>query len=127
MSDALALTRTAPAPLICTSGTTGEMKGVMLTHGNIAFDVTNCCELFTFTPKDECLSFLPLSHIFERMFGHYSMFHAGVLINYAESVDTVASDMQRLRPTLMASVPRLYEKIYSRVLERVRSGSARKR
>src|SRR5207237_2583100 len=74
-----------------------------------------------------CLSFLPLSHIFERMFGHYSMFHSGVLINYAESVDTVAADMERWRPTLMASVPRLYEKIYGGVLERVRGGSALKR
>jgi long-chain acyl-CoA synthetase len=112
------------ATLIYTSGTTGEMKGVMLTHGNIAFDVTTCCELFTFRETDECLSFLPLSHVFERMFGHYCMFHAGVLINYAESVDTVATDMERWRPTLMASVPRLYEKIYGRVLERVRGESA---
>ena len=115
------------ATLIYTSGTTGEMKGVMLTHGNIASNVTTCCNLFSFVESDECLSFLPLSHIFERMFGHYSMFHSGVLINYAESVDTVAADMERLRPTLMASVPRLYEKIYARVLERVRSGSALKR
>jgi long-chain acyl-CoA synthetase len=111
------------ATLIYTSGTTGEMKGVMLTHGNITSNVTTCCRLFTFSEGDECLSFLPLSHIFERMFGHYCMFHSGVLINYAESVDTVAADMERWRPTLMASVPRLYEKIYGRVLERVRSSS----
>jgi long-chain acyl-CoA synthetase len=115
------------ATLIYTSGTTGEMKGVMLSHGNITSNVTTCCELFTFRETDECLSFLPLSHIFERMFGHYSMFHAGVVINYAENVDTVAADMERWRPTLMASVPRLYEKIYGRVLDRVRSGSALKR
>jgi long-chain acyl-CoA synthetase len=123
-SEALHAAPSDLATLIYTSGTTGEMKGVMLTHGNIAFDVTTCCELFTFRETDQCLSFLPLSHIFERMFGHYCMFHAGVLINYAESVDTVASDMERWRPTLMASVPRLYEKIYGRVLERVRSEPA---
>ena len=76
---------------------------------------------------DECLSFLPLSHIFERMFGHYSMFYAGVTINYAGSIDTVAADMQDRRPTMMASVPRLYEKIYSRVLDSVRAGSASQR
>jgi long-chain acyl-CoA synthetase len=111
------------ATLIYTSGTTGEMKGVMLTHGNIASNVTTCCTMFSFSDNDECLSFLPLSHIFERMFGHYSMFHSGVVITYAENVDTVASDMQRWRPTLMASVPRLYEKIYGRVLDQVRSGS----
>jgi long-chain acyl-CoA synthetase len=111
------------ATLIYTSGTTGEMKGVMLTHGNITSNVTTCCGLFTFSQNDECLSFLPLSHIFERMFGHYCMFHSGVIINYAENVDSVAADMERWRPTLMASVPRLYEKIYGRVLERVRSSS----
>jgi long-chain acyl-CoA synthetase len=115
------------ATLIYTSGTTGDMKGVMLTHGNITSNVTTCCRLFTFLETDECLSFLPLSHIFERMFGHYSMFHAGVVITYAESVDTVAADMERWRPTLMASVPRLYEKIYGRVLERVRNSSAVRR
>jgi long-chain acyl-CoA synthetase len=115
------------ATLIYTSGTTGEMKGVMLTHGNITSNVTTCCTLFSFTDSDECLSFLPLSHIFERMFGHYCMLHSGVIINYAESVDTVASDMARWRPTLMASVPRLYEKIYGRVLDAVRAGSVVKR
>ena len=84
------------ATLIYTSGTTGDLKGVMLTHGNIASNVTTCCTLFSFAEDDECLSFLPLSHIFERMFGHYCMFHAGVVINYAESIDTVAADMQQL-------------------------------
>jgi long-chain acyl-CoA synthetase len=122
-ADALTVGPDDLATLIYTSGTTGEMKGVMLTHGNIASNVTTCCSLFTFGQDDECLSFLPLSHIFERMFGHYSMFHSGVVINYAENVDTVAADMQRWRPTLMASVPRLYEKIYGRVLEQVRAGS----
>jgi long-chain acyl-CoA synthetase len=111
------------ATLIYTSGTTGDPKGVMLSHGNITSNVTTCVALFSFTAEDECLSFLPLSHIFERMFGHYCMFHAGVVINYAESVDTVPADMQEIRPHLMASVPRLYEKIYARVLDSVRASS----
>jgi long-chain acyl-CoA synthetase len=115
------------ATIIYTSGTTGDPKGVMLTHGNIASNVTTCVGLFDFGPGDECLSFLPLSHIFERMFGHYSMFHAGVVINYAGSIETVAADMQELRPTMMASVPRLYEKIFSRVLDSVRSSAAPRR
>ena len=115
------------ATLIYTSGTTGDPKGVMLTHGNIASNVQTCLGLFTFNERDECLSFLPLSHIFERMFGHYSMFQAGVLINYAGSIDTVASDMQERRPTLMASVPRLYEKIFARVLDSVRASMAPRR
>ncbi len=112
------------ATLIYTSGTTGDPKGVMLTHRNIVSNVTTCVGLFSFTAEDECLSFLPLSHIFERMFGHYCMFHAGVVINYAESVDTVPADMQEIRPQLMAAVPRLYEKIYARVLDSVRTSSA---
>jgi len=111
------------ATLIYTSGTTGDPKGVMLSHGNIASNVTTCVALFSFTADDECLSFLPLSHIFERMFGHYCMLHAGVVINYAESVDTVPADMQETRPQIMASVPRLYEKIYARVLDSVRTSS----
>ena len=111
------------ATLIYTSGTTGDPKGVMLSHGNIASNVTTSVALFSFTAEDECLSFLPLSHIFERMFGHYCMFHAGVVINYAESVDTVPADMLEIRPHLMASVPRLYEKIYARVLDSVRTSS----
>src|SRR5262249_4823921 len=111
------------ATLIYTSGTTGDPKGVMLTHGNITSNVTTCVSLFDFRESDDCLSFLPLSHIFERMFGHYSMFHAGVIINYAGSIDTVAAEMQDLRPTMMASVPRLYEKIFSRVLDNVRASA----
>jgi long-chain acyl-CoA synthetase len=111
------------ATLIYTSGTTGDPKGVMLTHGNIASNVSTSVDLFSFRDSDECLSFLPLSHIFERMFGHYCMFYKGVLINYAGGIDTVPSDMQERRPTLMASVPRLYEKIYARVHDTVRSSS----
>jgi long-chain acyl-CoA synthetase len=111
------------ATLIYTSGTTGDPKGVMLTHGNISSNVTTAVGLFDFRPSDECLSFLPLSHIFERMFGHYCMFHSGVTISYAGSFETVPGDMVARRPTIMASVPRLYEKIFERVLESVRTSS----
>jgi long-chain acyl-CoA synthetase len=126
-THALAASPADLATLIYTSGTTGEPKGVMLTHGNIASNVTTCCRLFTFGDRDECLSFLPLSHIFERMFGHYSMFHAGVVINYAGGIDTVAADMQECRPTRIAAVPRLYEKIHTRVLDSVRASPAPRR
>ncbi|HEU5040638.1 MAG TPA: long-chain fatty acid--CoA ligase [Gemmatimonadales bacterium] len=115
------------ATLIYTSGTTGDPKGVMLTHGNIASNVSTCVELFEFRENDECLSFLPLSHIFERMFGHYCMFAKGVLINYAGGIESVPADMQERRPSLMASVPRLYEKIYARVHDQVRASSAPRR
>jgi long-chain acyl-CoA synthetase len=125
--QALAATPSDLATLIYTSGTTGDPKGVMLTHGNISSNVTTALGLFDFSPRDECLSFLPLSHIFERMFGHYAMFHSGVTINYAGSFDTVPADMQSRRPTIMASVPRLYEKIFERVLESARASPAPRR
>jgi long-chain acyl-CoA synthetase len=115
------------ATIIYTSGTTGDPKGVMLTHGNIASNVTTAVTLFGFAAGQDCLSFLPLSHIFERMFGHFLMLHAGVVINYAGGIDTVPADMADRRPHFMASVPRLYEKMYARVLETVRRASAPRR
>jgi long-chain acyl-CoA synthetase len=115
------------ATIIYTSGTTGDPKGVMLTHGNITSNVTSAVGLFAFAPGLDCLSFLPLSHIFERMFGHFCMLHAGVVINYAGSIDTVPADMLDRRPHFMASVPRLYEKIYARVLDTVRAASPLRR
>ncbi len=118
--------RAAPgdlATIIYTSGTTGEPKGVMLTHGNIASNVGTCLPLLTVNDRDECLSLLPLSHIFERMAGHYLMFSAGVVINYAESFDAVAANLLEVRPTICCAVPRLYEKVYARALETASTGS----
>jgi long-chain acyl-CoA synthetase len=109
--------------LIYTSGTTGEPKGVMLTHDNLFSNVMASSDVIPFSGNDVGLSFLPLSHIFERMAGHYMMVHNGVSIAYAESIDTVPIDMQTVRPTLVLSVPRLYEKMYARVLENALSGS----
>jgi long-chain acyl-CoA synthetase len=112
------------ATLIYTSGTTGEPKGVMLTHDNLYSNVLASAAQIPFGPSEIGLSFLPLSHIFERMAGHYLMFHVGCSIAYAESMDTVPIDMQTVRPTLVLSVPRLYEKMYARVLENALAGSA---
>jgi long-chain acyl-CoA synthetase len=126
-TQALRVTPDDLATIIYTSGTTGEPKGVMLTHGNIASNVEVALERLQVMDSDECLSFLPLSHIFERTAGHYVMFHAGVLINYAKSVESVSTDMLARRPTVLLSVPRVYEKIYSRVLDAVSAGAPARR
>ncbi len=115
------------ATLIYTSGTTGDPKGVMLSHRNIVSNVINGLKAFDLGPSDRCLSFLPLSHVLERTAGYYIMVHSGVGIAFAESIETVAENMGEVRPTVMISVPRLYEKIYSRVLALAVAGSAIKR
>lgn len=110
------------ATLVYTSGTTGEPKGAMLSHDNILSNVEACSQLIKIGPEDQCLSFLPLSHIFERMAGYYLMLYQGVVIAYAESIDTVPANLIEVKPTIVISVPRLYEKMYNRVLERVTTG-----
>jgi long-chain acyl-CoA synthetase len=115
------------ATLIYTSGTTGEPKGVMLTHDNIFSNVAAARTAIPFEGVDTCLSFLPLSHIFERMGGHYLMFATGTSIAYAESIDTVPANLVEVRPTLVLSVPRLYEKMYARVLDAALSGGGLKK
>jgi len=96
------------ATLIYTSGTTGDPKGVMLSHYNIWSNVQAVLQMIPIGGGDECLSMLPLSHSYERMVD-YTQFHAGVIINYAESFDTVAANLGEVKPTVVLSVPRLYE------------------
>lgn len=102
------------ASIIYTSGTTGEPKGAMLTHSNIIFNALASGEFLGIEPDGVMLSFLPLSHIFERMV-LYLCLHHQVQINYATGIETVATDIQEVRPTLMSTVPRLLEKIYARM------------
>jgi len=109
--------------IIYTSGTTGEPKGVMLTHGNLLSNVEGGLERLDVGPGDRFLSFLPLSHSFERMAGHFLPFSVGCTVYYAESIETVPENMQEVSPTVMTSVPRLYEKMYMRVTETVEQGS----
>jgi len=108
--------------IIYTSGTTGDPKGVMLSHWNFVSNVLCALDLVHVDQKDRALSFLPLSHVFERMAGYYLMIRAGVSISYAENVETVAADMGLVQPTVMVSVPRLYEKIFARVNTAAMSG-----
>jgi long-chain acyl-CoA synthetase len=125
--EALAVQPEDLATLPYTSGTTGQPKGVMLTHRNIVSNVAaTLAVLQVGKDGDSCLAWLPLSHIFERM-ADYTLFSAGVTINYAESIDSVAQNLTEVRPTIVIAVPRLYEKVYARVLENALSGSALKR
>jgi long-chain acyl-CoA synthetase len=113
------------ATIIYTSGTTGEPKGVMLTHGNLAANMRAATLVLDVDEDDTALSFLPLSHSFERMASYVYLF-AGVTMIFAESFDTVGRDIATTRPTLITGVPRAYEKMQARVLEKGQSGSAAK-
>ncbi len=114
------------ATLIYTSGTTGEPKGVMLTHDNICSNVRDSVRTLRISERDTCLALLPLSHIFERMVEYYFL-HVGVTISYAESIDAFAQNLLEVRPTVVVAVPRVYEKVYARVLENAHTGGAVKR
>jgi long-chain acyl-CoA synthetase len=98
------------ATIIYTSGTTGEPKGVMLTHGNLASNFTMSTRPFGFTEQDSCVSFLPLSHVTARHLD-YAMMDQRVTLAYCPKFDQIATAMKQVRPTLLVSVPRVYEKI----------------
>lgn len=112
--------------IIYTSGTTGEPKGVVLTHKNILSNVNSALETFPITKDDIFLSFLPLCHTFERTAGYYTAFSAGCTVYYAESIETVASNLIEAKPTIVTSVPRLFERIYSKIIKNVESQSVKK-
>jgi long-chain acyl-CoA synthetase len=105
------------ASIIYTSGTTGIPKGVMLTHGNIVSNVVDAEP--DMSSEDVALSFLPLSHIFERM-ADYCYYLHGVTVAHVGAVEQVVPAMTKVRPTLMAAVPRFFEKMYARVMEAIR-------
>ncbi len=113
--------------LVYTSGTTGDPKGVMLTHGNFASNACTALSLVRITPEDVFLSFLPLSHVFERTGGHFAPYAAGAKVVFARSIDTLTDDMAYAHPTLMMAVPRLYEKIYAKVQDKMAGESGLKR
>ncbi len=115
------------ATLIYTSGTTGNPKGVMLTHGNLLSDVKAELDVVPVFPDDVFLSFLPVSHAFERNVGHFLPVASGAGIAYAEDITTLMRDIPEVEPTIMISVPRLYEKIYAGVHEKLAHASAIKR
>jgi long-chain acyl-CoA synthetase len=101
--------------IIYTSGTTGNPKGVMLTHRNFVSNIYAAARVLSVDDHDTLLSFLPLCHTFERTAGYYIALAAGSTIAYAESIETISTNMLEVQPTIMATVPRLFERMYTRI------------
>ncbi len=110
--------------LIYTSGTTGEPKGVVLTNRNFCSNVKAALKVVPFGENDHHLSFLPLCHAFERTAGYMAVMSTGATISYAESIEAVSQNLQEVHPTVMISVPRMFEKMYNLVSKQATSGSA---
>ena len=109
--------------LIYTSGTTGVPKGVMLTHENFCSNAKAALDRIPIGPDDHHLSFLPLCHSFERTAGYTALLASGARVTYAESIDAVSKNLVEVAPTVMISVPRLFEKIYNVIAKSVEEGS----
>ena len=118
-----ALAESHLATIVHTSGTTGNPKGVMLTHGNLMSNATAVLEYVPLHPTDGTLSYLPLSHIFERTCGQFAVLITGAKITYAESLAKIQQNLVEVRPTMITSVPRLFEKIYDGINKQVRESS----
>lgn len=112
------------ASIIYTSGTTGKPKGVMLSHHNILSNAQASLDTFPVRHDDVFLSFLPLSHTFERTLGYYLTVMTGATVAFARSIPLLGEDMQTIKPTLLISVPRIYERIYAALRAKLDEGSA---
>ena len=122
-----AISREDVATVVYTSGTTGLPKGAVLTHGNILSNLEGTLEALPVRTDDVFLSFLPLSHIFERTSSQFLALTLGATTYYAESFEKVPENLREVRPTVALSVPRLYEKVYDRVRAQAAEGSALRR
>ncbi len=109
--------------LIYTSGTTGPPKGVYLTHNNFLHNIIRGGEVIKVTGDDIFLSHLPLSHVLERCVGQFVPVYYGAVIAYAEDINTIGDNLKEIKPTMFVSVPRVYEKILERIIEKVREAS----
>ncbi len=116
-----------PCTIIYTSGTMGAPKGVLLTHNNLLSNVESVTEVIPITEKDTFLSFLPLSHVLERLAGYYTAILFGATIAYAESIKTLANNLKETKPTILISVPRVFEKFYDKIWDKIEDSSKLKR
>jgi long-chain acyl-CoA synthetase len=112
------------AAIVYTSGTTGRPKGVMLTHRNVVANVRSALARVPATSEDVFLSFLPLSHTFERTAGYYLPIAAGSSVAYVRSVAQIAADLKIVRPTVLVSVPRIYERFFAKLQETMAGAGA---
>jgi long-chain acyl-CoA synthetase len=121
------LTPDSPGGIIYTSGTTGPPKGAVLTQKNLVFESTGLVTVYDYAYESETISFLPLSHIAEQLQNIASGIAGGFTVSFAQSLDTLMVDLAEIRPTLFFSIPRLYERARTAILEKVADGSAVKR
>jgi long-chain acyl-CoA synthetase len=120
--------KNALATIVYTSGTTGRPKGVMLSHHNILSNAAALSsDVLTTGPDDVLLSFLPLSHTFERTCGYYLTIMSGATTTYSRGIPQLAEDLQAVRPTVLVSVPRIYERVYGRIRDALEAGSPLKK
>ena len=103
------------ASIVYTSGTTGRPKGVMLSHANILQNAYGASQCESFLPGDTYLSFLPLSHMFERTVGYYLPMMSGGTVAYARSIENLAADLINIKPTILVTVPRIFERVYNKI------------
>ena len=103
------------ASIVYTSGTTGRPKGVMLSHNNILHNTYGASQCESFLPTDTYLSFLPLSHMFERTVGYYLPMLSGGQVTYARSIEDLAEDLLSIKPTILVTVPRIFERVYNKI------------
>ncbi|MGQ9464441.1 MAG: AMP-dependent synthetase/ligase [bacterium] len=115
------------ATIVYTSGTTGEPKGVMLSHGNILSNANTAAKKFHFTSDDVVISYLPLAHMFERTCNYYTVLFNGGTIGYAQNLSTAAQDAEIIKPTVVLATPRVIEKIYEKALQKVQGHSPLRR
>ncbi|MEJ2456014.1 MAG: long-chain fatty acid--CoA ligase [Candidatus Thiodiazotropha sp.] len=111
------------ATIVYTSGTTGRSKGVMLSHRNILWDIESGLKIIDVYPNDRFLSFLPLSHTLERTVGFVLAMVAGSSVAFARSIPQLAEDLQTIRPTMLISVPRIFERVYAKIQEKLQQDS----